>query len=348
MKQPATPFALASLAQLTPRRIALLAGLALLTLALLLALGGGQTAWQAVVGADLRWLGLALLIHYSGFAVRGLRWQQLLRLMGYPLGWRYSTALLLSGWFASALLPARAGDLLRVGVLRLADERHPTVPVADGLGSIVLERVLDLLALLVLGAGLGFLLLRTQLPAWVMSAYGVGLAALVALTIALVAAPALFRWLRTWFAQSWWQRLLDFAAEVVQSLRVLGAHPLAALLVIGESLYIWLCDALLMWLVLRSMGVVADFGSIAFVALTVDIFAAVPITPGGIGQIEAANAALLALLPLPPFNVAAAVLLNRAISYWSFLLFSGAVTFAAGIGQLLVRERRNQSISKDK
>lgn len=346
MKQPPATFVLANLAQLTPRRIALLVGLGLLTLALLLTLGGGQTALRAVVEADLRWLGLALLIHYSGFAVRGLRWQQLLRLLGYPLGWRYSTALLLSGWFASALLPARAGDLLRVGALRLANKDHPAVPVADGLGSIVLERVLDLLALLVLGAGLGFLLLRTQLPAWVVGAYGVGLAALVALTIALVAAPALFRWLRAWFTYAWWQQLLDFATELVQSLRVLGAHPLAALLVIAESLYIWLCDALLMWLVLRSMGVAAGFGSIAFVALTVDIFAAIPLTPGGIGQIEAVNAALLALLPLPPFNVAAAVLLNRAISYWSFLLFSGVVTFAAGIGQLWVQEQRNQSISQ--
>jgi len=355
VKQPSSTVTLANLAQLTPRRLALLAGLAVLTLALLLTLGGGEAALQAVMGVDLRWLGLAFLIHYSGFAVRGLRWQQLLHRMGYPLSWRYSTALLLSGWFASALLPARAGDLLRVGVLRLANEHHPAVPVADGLGSIVLERVLDLLALLLLGAGLGFLLLRTQLPAWVMGAYGVGLAALVALAIALVAAPALFRWLRTWFAQPWWQRLLDFAAEVVQSLRVLGAHPLTAFVVIGESLYIWLCDALLLWLVLRSMGVAADFGGIAFVALTVDIFAAVPLTPGGIGQIEAVNAALLALLPLPPFNVAAAVLLTRAISYWSFLLFSGVVTFAAGIGQLLVREQHNQSssqseqaVSKDK
>ena len=348
MKQSPPTFALANLAQLTPRRIALLAGLALLTLALMLTLGGGEAALRALAGADLRWLGLALLIHYSGFAVRGLRWQQLLRVMGYRLGWRYSTALLLSGWFASALLPARAGDLLRVGVLRLEDDQHPVVPVADGLGSILLERLLDLLAIILLGAGIGFLLLRTQMPIWVLTAYGVGLAALAGLTIALLLAPPLLRWLRGWSTQIWWQKLLDFAGELAQSLRVLGGHPVAALLVIGESLYIWLCDALLMWLVLRSMGVTVGLGSIAFVALTVDIFAAIPLTPGGIGQIEAVNAALLALLPLPPFNVAAAVLLNRAISYWSFLLFSGIVTFAAGIGQLLVRkaEIRKAEISK--
>jgi hypothetical protein len=126
------------------------------------------------------------------------------------------------------------------------------------------------------------------------------------------------------------------AGQLVQSLQTVGRSPLIALQVVGQSLYIWLCDALLMWTVLKAMGVDAPLASITFVALTVDIFAAIPLTPGGIGQIEAVNMALLALLPLPVFNLSAAVLLNRAISYWSFLLFSGIVTFAAGIGQMMM------------
>jgi hypothetical protein len=77
------------------------------------------------------------------------------------------------------------------------------------------------------------------------------------------------------------------------------------------------------------------FAAAAFVALTVDVLAAVPITPGGVGQIDAAYAALLALLPLPAFNVGAAVLVVRFISYWSFLVFSGIITLVAGFGSML-------------
>ncbi len=324
---------------LRPRRVAILVGLAVATVALLLALGGGRAAVAALATVQPGWIVLALLIHYSGFAVRGLRWQQILGAMGHRLRWRTVMTYLLSGWFVSALLPARAGDLLRVGLLRMATVAHAPVPVAGTLGSILLERVLDLVALLVMGTGVGFLLLRTALPGWIMITYGVAVVGVIGVGVVILLAPTVLTWLQQHWQQPLPQRLFGFAHEVIQSLRSLGQQPGVALLVLLESFYIWFCDALLMWLVLQSLGVVAGLGSITFVALTVDIFAAVPITPGGIGQIEAINMALLALLPLPPFNIAAAVLVNRAISYWSFLIFSGVVTFAAGIGQLLMKEQ---------
>ena len=101
------------------------------------------------------------------------------------------------------------------------------------------------------------------------------------------------------------------------------------------SLYIWLCDAFLLWLVMASLAEWTSFGSAAFIALTVDGLAAVPLTPGGVGQIEAAYAGLLTLFALPVAKLSAIILLTRLISYWSFLLFSGMVTFAFGAGELL-------------
>ena len=81
--------------RLDRRRIAVLIGLGVLTVALLLALGGGRQALDALRGADWRVLALAALIHYSGFAVRGHRWQLLLRSTGHRLRYVYVTALLL-------------------------------------------------------------------------------------------------------------------------------------------------------------------------------------------------------------------------------------------------------------
>ena len=341
-----TPFQLPTL-RLGLRRLALLGGLGVLTVVFLITLGGGQDALAALLTVDLRWIAVGIAIHYSGFVVRGVRWQQLLRALGHRLSWRYAMTLLLSGWFVSALLPARAGDLLRIAILGVPNPKHAAVPVADSLGSIVLERALDLVALVVLGAGFGFALLRTTMPGWVVAAYGVTILLLGVAAVALLLAPALLHWLRRWSAQPLWQRAIALAGQLVQSLQTVGRSPLIALQVIGQSLYIWLCDALLMWTVLKAMGVDAPLASITFVALTVDIFAAIPLTPGGIGQIEAVNMALLALLPLPSFNLSAAVLLNRAISYWSFLLFSGIVTFAAGIGQMMMGGKAGKSTTTD-
>ncbi|MEZ4730812.1 MAG: lysylphosphatidylglycerol synthase transmembrane domain-containing protein [Caldilineaceae bacterium] len=347
-QHPSSPgtFSLPTL-RLDRRRLTILVGLSILTIVFLLVLGGGQAAIAALTAVDPAWLVLGLVVHYSGFAVRGLRWQQLLQALNHRLSWRSAMTLLLSGWFVSALLPARAGDLLRIAILRTPTPGRAAVPVADGLGSIVMERVLDMVALVVLGAGVGFALLRTAMPGWVVAAYGSALLLLTIAAVALLLAPSLLQWLRRRSPQPLWQKALDLATQLMQSLQSLGRAPALALLVLVESLYIWLCDGVLLWAVLQAMGVDAPLPSIIFVALTVDIFAAIPLTPGGIGQIEGVNVALLALLPLPAFNLSAAVLLNRAISYWSFLLFSGIVTFAAGIGQMMVGGRASASLEKE-
>ena len=344
---PPSPLPTPSPLRFNRKRIIILVILGLLTVVLLLALGGGREAIGTLAAAYWPLVALAVLIHYSGFAMRGLRWQQLLDVMGHRLPYRYVTTLLLSGWFISALLPARAGDVARVTLLRSprmhrsTGYRTPTtagVPIADSLSSILLERVLDLLAILILGAGFGFVVLRGQLPTWVLVAYGTGVALLAFLGLMLLLIPTLIGRLRRVSPHGLWQKLLDFVEQLVTSLRTLPRHPRVALFVIAESVYIWLCDALLLWLVVWSLGTQLPFGATAFTALTVDVFAAVPLTPGGIGQIEAVYAALLALFVLPALHISAAILLTRAISYWSFLIVSGIVTFVAGVGQILTQD----------
>lgn len=320
--------------RLDRRRLLLIAGLGVLTCVLLVSLSGGRTAVDAVARADWRLLALAVLVHYSSFAVRGHRWQRLLAMLGHPLHYLYVTTLLLAGWFASALLPARAGDLLRVGMLRL-DDRHAPVPVAASLSSIVLERMLDILAILVLGASFGFFVLRDQLPGWLLAAYAVGIGLLLAFGAALVLAPPLMHWLKRRSANRWWQLGVGFAEQLVTGLRTLFRRPATAALVSAESLCIWLCDALVVWLVMLSFHAATPFAVAAFIALTVDVLAAVPLTPGGVGQIDAAYAALLALLPAAALPVGAVVLVVRFITFWSFLAFSGLVVLIAGFGRLL-------------
>lgn len=320
------------------RRLLLIALLGIASAALLFGLAGGQAALVALAGANWWLIGAAIAVHYASFGVRGDRWRRLLAALGYPLSYVYTTTLLLAGWFTSALLPARAGDLLRVGVLRLDSERHVPVPVADGLSSIVLERVLDILAILVLGAVFGFALLRDQLPAWLLGSYVAGIVLLLGFGAGLLLAPPLLHWLRRlpWLGRSRiWHRIVDFLGQFVDSLRKLFQHPRAAAIVMAESLTIWLCDALVLWLVARSLAAPLPLPAAAFVALTVDVLAAVPLTPGGVGQIDAAYAVLLALLALPATHVGTLVLLVRFITYWSFLAFSGLVTLVAGFGSLL-------------
>ena len=321
--------------RLTWPRIALLGTLGALTIALLVYWGGGRETLSVLAGVSWRWLLPALLIHYSGFAVRGRRWQQLLATSGHRLAYRHALSLLLAGWFVSALLPARAGDLLRIAVLRSGKAGAPPIPIGDSLASILLERILDIFAILVLGALFAAFALRAEAPQWVIVSYLAALALLALVALGVLIAPRLLPWMRARIRVSILQRLLGLVEESVHAMRRLFQARWTALLVTVESLYIWFCDAFLLWAVIRALGSAADFAGASFVALTVDIFAAVPLTPGGIGQVETVYGALLSLLALPPMNLAATILLVRFISYWSFVALSGVVTFATGLGALV-------------
>jgi uncharacterized membrane protein YbhN (UPF0104 family) len=177
--------------------------------------------------------------------------------------------------------------------------------------------------------------LRDQLPSWLLGSYLAGVVLLLGFGAGLVLAPPLLNWLRRLSQHRYWQLALDFVAHFVAGLRTLFRQPATALMVIVESLVIWLCDALVLWLVVLSLAAPLSLPAAAFVALTVDVLAAVPLTPGGVGQIDAAYAALLALLALPAQDVGTIVLVVRFITYWSFLVFSGLVTLAAGFGGLM-------------
>ena len=333
----------AAWASLDARRLTLFAGLAAATLALLVALGGGRATLDALRHVDGRWLALAAAVHYAGFALRGHRWQMLLAALGHRLSYRYVTSVLLAGWFVSALVPARAGDLLRVAALRLPPSAEPSVAAGDTLGTLLLERGLDLLAILALSATFGLVTLGGRVPSWVLGVYGVALALLTAAGVAALVMPSLLVRARDAWRQPAWQALWGFALQAAESLRRLPRDPRMAALVAAESLVIWLCDGLLLWLVVLSLGHTLPLTAAVFVALTVDILAAVPLTPGGLGQIETAYAALLALLAQGGVPIAAVVLAVRGVSYWSFLLVSGLVTLGAGLGRLFTAPRPDGS-----
>jgi len=106
-----------------------------------------------------------------------------------------------------------------------------------------------------------------------------------------------------------------------------------------------MCDAWLLWLVLISLSQPLGFATAAFIAFTVDIVAAVPLTPGGIGQVEAASLAMLTLFGLPLQVATATTLVVRGISYWSFLLFSGIVTLVTGFGALLKSDSADPALA---
>ncbi|GAB3539629.1 lysylphosphatidylglycerol synthase transmembrane domain-containing protein [Spirosoma fluminis] len=101
--------------------------------------------------ANYRWLFIVAGLTSLYFIVRPLRWRLTLQALGYHPSFFRTTVALLAGTMASMIVPG-AGELTRCGTLQRTDG----VPLAQSLGSVVAERVIDVIMLIVL-VGLTFL-----------------------------------------------------------------------------------------------------------------------------------------------------------------------------------------------
>lgn len=305
--------------------------LGLLTILGLLKIGNVEISPDTLRRINPAFLAMAVLVHYSGFAVRGWRWQKVLRGMGHRVSYRYATTLLVSGWFASALLPARLGDVLRASLLK----RDHGVPLSHGFGSVATERTLDIFAILLLAAVAAVWALAGRTPAWVWQTLGGGITLVVALVVGLIAAPQLEGFFTELLPWQFYRKTVRFGFELLASIRQLGRNPHLLLTVAGQSLYIWLCDVFLMYFVMLSLGVVLPVSIAAFTGMTVDLAAAVPIIPGALGQVEGTALGVLSLFQIHPDQSSLIILLNRFISYWTFIIVSGAVAYFFGFSEAM-------------
>lgn len=311
-------------------RLILIAVLGLLTLLLLVRLGQIDVSLDTLRRIRPGYLLAALVVHYSGFVMRGDRWRRLLAAMGHRVSFGYALSVLLAGWFISALLPARAGDLARAGLLR----RDRQVPVAVGLGSVAAERACDALALVCLAVLAGLWTLAGRTPAWVWQSAAVIAGVFVVALAGLLAVPRLEGWLSGRLSWSLYQKALRFGFELLDSIRGLGRQPGTLLIVALQSFYVWLCDVCLAYLLIRGLGAVLPLAVVAFTAMAADLAVTLPLTPGAVGQFEAAFVGVLALFGVPASLGSLAVLLNRFVSFWTFILFSGLVTYLAGFSRI--------------
>ncbi|MFT3884601.1 MAG: lysylphosphatidylglycerol synthase transmembrane domain-containing protein [Flavobacteriales bacterium] len=103
--------------------------------------------FAAFRAADLRWVLLALAVGVGSHMSRGWRWRYLLEPLGHKPGFWNCYNAVMSGYFMNLFLP-RAGEASRAASLY----RTERVPFEQGFGTILAERAVDVLMLLVIAA----------------------------------------------------------------------------------------------------------------------------------------------------------------------------------------------------
>lgn len=102
--------------------------------------------WTALKSADYRWLGLVALLGACSMVFRVFRWKYLLY-EAKDISFRGLWTPTAIGFMANALLPARAGEAIRVVALA----QRERVPIPTVVATLVMDRLFDLLAVVIIG-----------------------------------------------------------------------------------------------------------------------------------------------------------------------------------------------------
>lgn len=100
---------------------------------------------QAFRQANYWWMLLSLLVAFISNISRSIRWQMLLKPLGYKPKFINVMLSVLVAYFANLGLP-RLGEVVRCGLLRT----HEKIPFEKSFGTVVTERVLDLIIFAIL------------------------------------------------------------------------------------------------------------------------------------------------------------------------------------------------------
>ena len=127
-----------------------------------------KTIVKYVSEADLFWVGLSISIGILSHISRAIRWNYLLQPLGYAPKLRNNLLIVLIAYFANLGIP-RSGEFLRATALTT----YENVPFEKGFGTIVTERVVDLIMLLLVIAVA--LVLQTDIILSFLNENGIGL-----------------------------------------------------------------------------------------------------------------------------------------------------------------------------
>ena len=217
----------------------------------------------------------AILVYLGGCAARGERWQELLEHNGARPSRADTYSLVAVGYAGNNVLPARAGDALRVYFLT----PRARTDARTVIGTIVAERLLDVVLLV----GLFVILAYGVLGGIDVPSAGRLLFAfmLVAVLVAGLAAAA-FASHRRGRLRLWLRLLAPMGAATV---RMRGRHGVALL---AWSALIWGMEWGAWWLTSVAAGLDLGLLDIGYLMGLATIFVLVPSGPGYIGTFDAA------------------------------------------------------------
>ncbi len=291
-------------------------------------------ALDALAESDLWWLVPTVPVFALAVALRAVRWWALFAPAQRPPLRAVAYALLI-GYFFNNILPARAGEAARV----IALQRRAATPKAETLGTVVVERLFDVLALLIV-----LLASYPWLPeiSWLRAAAifgGVVVVVLLALIFVVVryderAVHWLLSPLRRIRREGVAERLEAAAVNATRGLVALRNPRIALrgmLLTIASWATLGASYAILMNAFALDLPLVAGM----LVTVAINLSLVLPSSPAALGVFEAATVVALRAFDVPHAEALSYAVVLHLLNLLPFLLIGAAL-----LGPEALRRRR--------
>jgi len=309
-------------------------GLLISVIFLFIALRGLQITdvWEGIKSAKFIWLFPATAIYFLAVWVRAFRWHLFLRpIKEVPINDVFPIVTI--GYMGNNIYPARAGEILRSIVLKHKYE----IPVSGSLATIVIERIFDGVIML------GFIILNlskvTTLPGAIEFAKTIrtitlwgSIIFISALFIFLLAAifpektqKFLFLVIGKTIPKNWRGKTQSISKRFIKGLRSLSS-PMNIMTIFLVSIIIWLLETGFYWFIMCAFPFKVSFSTLMLMNGVLNLFTAIPSTPGYIGTFDAPGIAMLTAFGVDPEISASYILLLHA-ALWLPITIVGGLFF---------------------
>ena len=312
------------------RPLLVAAGLVVTVVCMYLAVRGVavQDALDALADSDLLWLVPAVPVFALAIVMRAVRWWSLFAPEQRPPLRAVSYAMLI-GYFFNNILPARAGEAARV----IALSRRAPTSKAEIVGTVVVERLFDVLALLVV-----LFASYPWLPeiSWLRAAAIFGafvLAGLLILVFVVVryeerAVHWLLSPLRRIRREGLAERLEAAAVNATRGLVGLRS-PRIALRGMALTIASWITLGVSYWILTYAFALDVTLAAGMLVTVAINLSLVLPSSPAALGVFEAATVVALRAFDVPQAEALSYALVLHLLNLLPFLVI-GAVLLGPG------------------
>ncbi|HSQ17906.1 MAG TPA: lysylphosphatidylglycerol synthase transmembrane domain-containing protein [Anaerolineales bacterium] len=265
-----------------------------LLLLYLLAMVDLKALFAIWAGARKAYLLAALILAYLMMWCKVERWRVLLRAQEIPFSLKDANAAYFSAYYAGVVTPGRAGELLKLMHLR----QKAGASLGAGLVSVLLDRLLDLIVLVVL-ASLGVVLIPQLAVLGGLGAWAAGVVLLSTAAFIIIRSEPCQRWVTrlasAMIARFGNSQVHEQLVEFRRGLQKVAAPGVMAP-VLALTLASWAALLLACFALILSLGINVSFWYAAFAMATAGLVSLLPFSIAGIGVRDTALIAIFGLV----------------------------------------------------